>query len=66
MCHRAQGGFLGGKLNSRIKGKHHGWQSVSGGVQVQEADAVHQPGAGLPGTGNSAPTVIYNPTVSVS
>lgn len=35
-------------------------------VWVQEAGAVHQPGAGLPGSGNSAPTVIYNPTVSVS
>lgn len=52
VCHRAQDSFLGGKLNSRIKGKHRGWQSVSGGVRVQEAGAVHQPGAGLPGTGN--------------
>lgn len=65
VCHRVQDGFLGGKLNSRMKGKHRGWQHVSGGVRVQEAGAV-QPGAGLPGTGNSAPTVMYNPTVSVS
>lgn len=41
MCHRAQDGFLGGKLNSRMKGKCQAWQSVSGGVRVQEAGAVH-------------------------
>lgn len=54
------------KTKKQDKREAPAWQSVNGGVQVQEAGTVHQPGAGLPGTGNSAPTVIYNPTVSVS
>lgn len=37
------------------------WGSGAGGRRCAS-----KPGAGLPGTGNSAPTVIYNPTVSVS
>lgn len=36
------------------------WGSGAGGRRCAS------PGAGLPGSGNSAPTVIYNPTVSVS
>lgn len=38
----------------------------SSGVEVQEAGAMHQAGTGFPCRENSAPTVIYNCTVSVS
>lgn len=55
------------KTKNRNKIKATGSGTVlSGGVRMQEADAVHQPGVGLPGGENSAPTVIYNSTVSVS